>query len=596
MAEIKRSGFDPFITQDYIKPNLNKFNIGQVGVDILRQQQQDSAVENAPYLSQTKLNIQDAIQNSMFGSAGSDMSQIDVGAFKDIPKAPSIINQAKEKEEEVETKKNLIDLSAIDQAKLIAEGAYAGQTGSEPDWGVASLLYFSKMAEEASKPGATALGAAGSAATAPAAYLMQKEKQKADQKNKQASLIASLVPSLQAAKLKAKPKELPYVDTQGNVTYYNATQFANLAPNVKNTLIPYKDKNAESTKVYENTSEVDIVLGDKTIKPKGKMRLSEKDLAILSPEVSGNLIAFKKEASVGERERAKLIKFGFDYKNLNAQQKTEYGILYQEAVEGKPTTEFIDGKEVTRKMGGIDLRILKNLPVPEGYDVNKVLKSKTRDFKPNQIKSTAFGIRMFTTDGVINELLDDGYRPNLQDMVKNHKSVVAGTGTTLQSPQARSYYAATSNFISALLREESGAAIGEGEYQRRVRELFPQIGDDANTIQLKKQLREREIQTFVKAGGDAFTVFHPDAKEFLTTKVGDKTYDKLNSKGFYKYIQEQTALTDGIIYKTKIQDKTAEELKAMIGSSDASSLLADYQLDVIAELIELKLGENDPNE
>ena len=34
----------------------------------------------------------------------------------------------------------------------------------------------------------------------------------------------------------------------------------------------------------------------------------------------------------------------------------------------------------------------------------------------------------------------------------------------------------------------------------------------------------------------------------------------------------------------------------MIGSSDASSLLADYQLDVIAELIELKLGENDPNE
>ena len=531
------------------------------------------------------------------GVAGTNLNEVDAGAFKNlVPPATSIINQAKEKEEEVETKKNLIDLSAIDQAKLIAEGAYAGQTGSEPDWGVASLLYFSKMAEEASKPGATALGAAGSAATAPAAYLMQKEKQKADQKNKQASLIASLVPSLQAAKLKAKPKELPYVDTQGNVTYYNATQFANLAPNVKNTLIPYKDKNAESTKVYENTSEVDIVLGDKTIKPKGKMRLSEKDLAILSPEVSGNLIAFKKEASVGERERAKLIKFGFDYKNLDAQQKTEYGILYQEAFEGKPTTEFIDGKEVTRKMGGIDLRILKNLPVPEGYDVNKVLKSKTRDFKPNQIKSTAFGIRMFTTDGVINELLDDGYRPNLQDMVKNHKSVVAGTGTTLQSPQARSYYAATSNFISALLREESGAAIGEGEYQRRVRELFPQIGDDANTIQLKKQLREREIQTFVKAGGDAFTVFHPDAKEFLTTKVGDKTYDKLNSKGFYKYIQEQTALTDGIIYKTKIQDKTAEELKAMIGSSDASSLLADYQLDVIAELIELKLGENDPNE
>jgi len=538
------------------------------------------------------------IRDSIFGFNNLGVSEtniddVDAGAFKNlVPPAPSIINQA----EKIETKKNLTDLSAIDQAKVIAEGAYAGQTGSEPDWGVASLLYFSKMAEEASKPGATALGAAGAAATAPAAYLMQKEKQKADQKNKQASLIAALVPTLQAAKLKVKPKELPYVDTDGNVTYYNATQFANLEPSVKNSLVPYKKEKAESTKVYENTSEIDITIDGKIIKPKGKMRLTESDLAKLTPDISGNLIAFKKEPSAGERDRSKLIEFGYDYANLNEKQKTEYSILYQQAVEGKPTTEFIDGKEVTKKMGGIDLRILKNLPVPEGYDVNKVLKSKTRDFKPNQVKSTGFGIRMFTTDGIINQLLDDGYRPNLQDMLKNHKSVVAGTGTTLQSTEARQYYAATSNFISALLREESGAAIGEGEYQRRVRELFPQIGDDANTIQLKKQLREREIQTFVKAGGDAFTVFHPDTKDYLSTTVDGKKYDKINTKGFANYLKEQTALTDGIIYKSKIKDKTIDELKAMIGASNASSLLADYQLDVINELLELKLGESEPNE
>jgi hypothetical protein len=542
------------------------------------------------------------IRDSIFGFnnlgvSETNIDQVDAGAFKNlVPPAPSIINQAEEKEEKIETKKNLTDLSAIDQAKVIAEGAYAGQTGSEPDWAVASLLYFSKMAEEASKPGATALGAAGAAATAPAAYLMQKEKQKADQKNKQASLIATLVPTLQAAKLKAKPKEFPYVDTEGNVTYYNATQFANLDPSVKNSLVPYKKEKAESTKVYENTSEIDITIDGKIIKPKGKMRLTESDLAKLTPDISGNLIAFKKEPSAGERDRSKLIEFGYNYANLTDKQKTEYSILYQQAVEGKPTTVMEDGKEITKKMGGIDLRILKNLPVPEGYDVNKILKSKTRDFKPNQIKSTAFGIRMFTTDGIINELLDEGYRPNLQDMLKNHKSVIAGTGTTLQSAEARKYYAATSNFISALLREESGAAIGEGEYLRRVRELFPQIGDDANTIQLKKQLREREIQTFVKAGGDAFTVFHPDTKEFLTTKVDGKTYNKLNTKGFAKYLEEQTAITDGVIYKSKIKNKTVDELKAMIGNRNASSLFADYQLDVISELLEEKLGEIDPNE
>jgi hypothetical protein len=80
---------------------------------------------------------------------------------------------------------------------------------------------------------------------------------------------------------------------------------------------------------------VNIVLGDKTIKPKGKMRLSEKDLAILSPEVSGNLIAFKKEASVTERDRTKLIEFGYRLKKgeeLSAPEKTEYGILYQNKI------------------------------------------------------------------------------------------------------------------------------------------------------------------------------------------------------------------------------------------------------------------------
>ena len=299
------------------------------------------------------------IRDSIFGFnnlgvSGTDIDQVDAGAFKNlVPPAPSIINQAEEKaEEKTETKKNLTDLSAIDQAKVIAEGAYAGQTGSEPDWGVASLLYFSKMAEEASKPGATALGAAGAAATAPAAYLMQKEKQKADQKNKQASLIATLVPTLQAAKLKTKPKkEFPYVDTDGNVTYYNATQFANLDPSVKSNLRPYKKEKTESTKVYENTSEVDIEIDGKIIKPKGKMRLTESALATLSPDISGNLIAFKKEPSAGERDRSKLIEFGYNYANLTDKQKTEYSILYQRAVEGKPTTVMEDGKEITKKNG-----------------------------------------------------------------------------------------------------------------------------------------------------------------------------------------------------------------------------------------------------
>ena len=125
------------------------------------------------------------ITNVNFGASGTNTDALTQGALLDLlnkPKMSSIITQAQD----------------------IADKTLGDYTPSEPDWGVMSLLYFSKMAEEASKPGATALGAAGSAFTTPAAYLMQKQKDEADRKEaretKKASLMTTLIPSLIKAK------------------------------------------------------------------------------------------------------------------------------------------------------------------------------------------------------------------------------------------------------------------------------------------------------------------------------------------------------------------------------------------------------------
>jgi len=513
-----------------------------------------------------------ATNNQMFGASGTNTQALSGGALNNItdyiPQAQTIINTLYGKTPEQQEREDRINT------------------------GMMFLNFFSKMAAEASKPGATGLGSASIAGADTARqYIASKEAERA-RKLKEKQGVVSLATQLYAKdKPTGAPKDYTVVDAnqvnRALGTTYKQGQKATLSVNEFNKvprgslvgyekatpkkLIPIYEIGTDNSKMVEEFGddyETELGSGKYTTdKPKGL-------------------------PSSGERDRKKLIDFGYNYQNLDDKQKTEYKMLYQQAVEGKPVTEEIDGEEVTRMRGGIDLRILKNLPVPEGYDVNKVISRKTRDFKPDQIQSTSYGIRMFTTDGIINQLLDDGYRPNLRDMVKNHKSILAGTGTTLQNPIARKYYAATSNFISALLRKESGAAIGEDEYERRVRELFPQVGDDANTIQLKKQLREREIQTFVKAGGDAFTVFHPDTVPFLSMTIDGKKYNKLNTKGFAKYLEEQTALTDGIIFKNKIKDKTVDELKAMLGSPDASIMFADYQLDVINELLEEKTGVN----
>lgn len=125
----------------------------------------------------------------LLGASNADMNNVDYGAFKNVVKAEPVTVP-------VPTATND---GIIKQAQNIADQAYGDSTAGDIDWGVASLLYFSKMAENASKPGATALGAGASAFTQPAAYIMQKDKEKQALEAKKGATVASLIPSLVTA-------------------------------------------------------------------------------------------------------------------------------------------------------------------------------------------------------------------------------------------------------------------------------------------------------------------------------------------------------------------------------------------------------------
>ena len=64
------------------------------------------------------------------------------------------------------------------------------------DPALAALLYFTKMGEIASKPGATLLGSVAGAGVAPAQYLMQKRKEERDRRAKVGPLAISLAGTL----------------------------------------------------------------------------------------------------------------------------------------------------------------------------------------------------------------------------------------------------------------------------------------------------------------------------------------------------------------------------------------------------------------
>jgi hypothetical protein len=72
------------------------------------------------------------------------------------------------------------------------------------------------------------------------------------------------------------------------------------------------------------------------------------------------------------------------------------------------------------------------------------------------------------------------------------------------SPEQQQVAQARINFITAILRKESGAAIGKDEFVTAEKNYFPKPGDDAATIAQKQAARKTAIRAMeIQAGPGA---------------------------------------------------------------------------------------------
>jgi hypothetical protein len=77
------------------------------------------------------------------------------------------------------------------------------------------------------------------------------------------------------------------------------------------------------------------------------------------------------------------------------------------------------------------------------------------------------------------------------------------------------------NFVNALLRKESGAAIGKEEFNSAEIQYFPRAGDTPEVIAQKKANRERAIDTLRRESGK-------------TWDVGNAVSDKTGATGSWR--------------------------------------------------------------
>jgi hypothetical protein len=125
-----------------------------------------------------------------------------------------------------------------------------------------------------------------------------------------------------------------------------------------------------------------------------------------------------------------------------------------------------------------------------------------------QSKALLFGSRMAISDEILNELADKGVRtPSLLKQGAEGIPLIGNAASAglnfIASPQQQQVEQAQRDFINAVLRRESGAAISEGEFANARRQYFAAPGDSPQVLRQKAANRLAAIKGFQAELGDA---------------------------------------------------------------------------------------------
>jgi len=148
----------------------------------------------------------------------------------------------------------------------------------------------------------------------------------------------------------------------------------------------------------------------------------------------------------------------------------------------------------------------------------------------SQGNATAYGMRMVDSNRIVNDLAKKGVNtPAVATGLSNVPVIGGALGSAVnmlpsslggQSPEEQSLLQAKRNFITAVLRKESGAAISPGEFKTEEQKYFPQLGDSPQVIKQKADARELAIKAMkIQAGPGARNIVEQPQKSKVDPKL-----------------------------------------------------------------------------
>jgi len=264
-------------------------------------------------------------------------------------------------------------------------------------------------------------------------------------------------------------------------------------------------------------------------------------------EKMGTAGQFYKGTSVTAQDRNIVLNLAPKIKDGTATepQQQQYAISYQAL--STPRTEqrtATDGTVTTVQVPGMDL---SNLPTPAGLKAGEtVIGTKKPDFSGDKLLAGSFANRMIDSQTIFDRLTSDGYDPtNRMDYAASNLPVIAQS--SVMSPQGQQYLAAKKNFVTAVLRKESGAAISATEFETEDIKYFPQPGDSAATIEQKRLARKVAIDAMKAQSGGAFEFLQKEgmgASSISSLPKGSVFIERAGGKSFYRTPAGKTLVVD----------------------------------------------------
>jgi hypothetical protein len=121
-----------------------------------------------------------------------------------------------------------------------------------------------------------------------------------------------------------------------------------------------------------------------------------------------------------------------------------------------------------------------------------------------QAKESGYANRMFEAEKILRDPAIVSAGTSQWERLKNTLAPGADAKNLIASPEFQRLDQAQRDFVNAILRRESGAAISAGEFDNARRQYFPQVGDSPEVLAQKKANREAAIAGVAGGAGPSY--------------------------------------------------------------------------------------------